>query len=111
MFAWFFLSALYMQMVLGFTPMQIGLAFLPSNLIMAIFSLGISAKLVMRFGFRRPLAGGLMLAALGLLLFARAPVDGTLLRDVLPGLLLLGLAADIAFNPVRMAAMSDVPQT
>ena len=111
MFAWFFLSALYMQMVLGFTPMQIGLAFLPSNLIMAIFSLGISAKLVMRFGFRKPLAGGLMLAALGLLLFARAPVDGTLLRDVLPGMLLLGLGAGIAFNPVLMAAMSDVPQT
>ena len=52
MFAWFFLSALYMQLVLGYTPMQVGLAFLPANLIMAAFSLGLSAKLVMRFGIR-----------------------------------------------------------
>ena len=56
MFAWFFLSALYMQLVLGYTPLQVGLAFLPSNLIMGAFSLGLSAKLVMRFGIRRPLA-------------------------------------------------------
>jgi MFS family permease len=111
MFAWFFLSALYMQLVLGFTPMQIGLAFLPANLIMAVFSIGLSAKLVMRFGLRRPLAVGLLLAATGLLLFARAPVDGTLVRDVLPGMLLLGLGAGIAFNPVLMAAMDGVPHT
>ena len=111
MFSWFFLSALYMQQVLGFTPFRIGMAFLPANLIMAVFSLGISARLVMRFGLRAPLAGGLLLAAVGLLLFARAPVDGTLLRDVLPGMLLLGLGAGIAFNPVLMAAMSEVPHT
>ncbi|HEV2322176.1 MAG TPA: DHA2 family efflux MFS transporter permease subunit [Gammaproteobacteria bacterium] len=111
MFAWFFLSALYMQQVLGFSPFQIGMAFLPANLIMAAFSLGISAKLVMRYGLRLPLAGGLLLAAAGLLLFSRAPLDGTLVRDVLPGMLLLGLGAGIAFNPVLMAAMSEVPQT
>ena len=111
MFAWFFLSALYMQLVLGFTPLQIGLAFVPSNLIMAIFSLGISAKLVMRFGFRKPLAAGLALAAAGLLLFSRTPVHGTMVRDVLPGMVLLGLGAGIAFNPILMAAMSDVPET
>ena len=45
MFAWFFVSALYMQRVLGYSPMQVGLAFLPSNLIMAAFSLVISAKM------------------------------------------------------------------
>jgi len=56
MFAWFFISALYMQLVLGYSAMQIGLAFLPANLIMAAFSLGLSAKLVMRFGIRLPLA-------------------------------------------------------
>ncbi len=110
MFSWFFLSALYMQLVLGFTPMQIGMAFLPSNLIMAVMSLGFSAKLVMRFGIKRPMFIGLLLAAAGLLLFARAPVDGTLMRDVLPGMLLLGLGAGIAFNPVLMAAMSDVKE-
>ncbi|MDB5800095.1 MAG: drug resistance transporter, EmrB/QacA subfamily [Rhodocyclales bacterium] len=108
MFAWFFISALYMQLVLGYTPLQVGLGFLPSNLIMAAFSLGISAKLVMRFGVRSPLAVGLLLAAVGLVLFARAPVDGRFLVDVLPGMLLLGLGAGIAFNPLLLAAMSDV---
>jgi hypothetical protein len=108
MFAWFFLSALYMQLVLGYPPMKVGLAFLPSNLIMAAFSLGLSAKIVMRFGIRAPLAVGLLLAAGGLLLFARAPVHGTLVTDVLPGMLLLGLGAGMAFNPVLMAAMSEV---
>ena len=60
MFAWFFLSALYLQLVLGYSPLQVGLAFLPANLIMAVFSLGISAKLVMRFGIRRPLVAGML---------------------------------------------------
>jgi EmrB/QacA subfamily drug resistance transporter len=91
MFAWFFLSALYLQLVLGYSPLQVGLAFLPANLIMGFFSLGISAKLVMRFGIRAPLAAGLGLAAAGLLLFARAPVDGNFIVDVLPSMILLGL--------------------
>ena len=62
MFAWFFLSALYLQLVLGYSPLQVGLAFLPANLIMGAFSIGLSAKLVLRFGFRPPLAVGLGLA-------------------------------------------------
>ena len=52
MFAWFFLSALYLQLVLGYSPLQVGLAFLPGNLIMGIFSVGLSAKLVMKYGIR-----------------------------------------------------------
>jgi len=108
MFAWFFISALYMQLVLNYTPMQIGLAFLPANVIMAVFSLGLSAKIVMRFGIRKPLAAGLWLAAVGLALFARAPVNGSFVVDVLPGMMLLGLGAGMAFNPVLLAAMSEV---
>ncbi len=108
MFAWFFLSALYLQLVLDYSPLQVGLAFLPANLIMGAFSIGLSAKLVMRFGFRAPLATGLTLAALGLVLFARAPVDGSFVVDVLPSMILLGFGAGIAFNPVLLAAMSDV---
>jgi EmrB/QacA subfamily drug resistance transporter len=107
MFAWFFISALYLQLVLGYSPMQVGLAFLPANLIMGAFSLGLSAKLVMRFGIRGPLAAGLLLGAAGLALFARAPADGTFVLDVLPGMVLLGLGSGIAFNPVLLAAMSD----
>jgi MFS family permease len=111
MFAWFFLSALYLQQVLDYTPMQVGLAFLPANLIMGAFSLGLSAKLVMRFGIRRPMAAGLLLAALGLMLFARAPVDGRFILDVLPSMVLLGIGAGMAFNPVLLAAMNDVEQS
>ena len=108
MFAWFFLSALYLQLVLGYSPLQVGLAFLPGNLIMGVLSIGLSARLVMRFGIKLPLATGLGFAALGLLLFARAPVDGTFVVDVLPAMILLGLGAGMAFNPVLLAAMSDV---
>jgi EmrB/QacA subfamily drug resistance transporter len=108
MFAWFFMSALYLQLVLGYSPLQVGLAFLPANLIMGALSVGLSAKLVMRFGIKRPLATGLLFAAAGLLLFARAPVGGTFAVDVLPSMILLGIGAGIAFNPVLLAAMSDV---
>jgi EmrB/QacA subfamily drug resistance transporter len=108
MFAWFFLSALYLQRVLGYSPLQVGMAFLPANLIMGAFSLGLSAKLVMRFGIRSPLAMGLLLSAVGLVLFARAPVDGTFAVDVLPSMILLGFGAGMAFNPMLLASMSDV---
>ena len=111
MFAWFFLSALYLQQVLGYSPLQVGLSFLPANLIMGAFSLGLSAKLVMRFGIRLPLATGLSLAAVGLALFVRAPVDGHFVVDVLPSMILLGFGAGMAFNPVLLAAMSDVEPT
>src|SRR5205823_6783948 len=108
MFALFFLSALYLQLVLGYSPLQVGLAFLPANLIMGAFSLGLSAKLVMRFGIKKPLAVGLLVAAVGLVLFVRAPVQGHFVVDVLPSMILLGFGAGTAFNPVLLAAMSDV---
>jgi EmrB/QacA subfamily drug resistance transporter len=108
LFAWFFISALYMQRLLNYSAMQVGLAFLPANIIMAAFSLGLSAKLVTRFGIRAPLSFGLLVAAGGLLLFARAPAGGGFLLDVLPGMVLMGLGAGVAFNPVLLAAMSDV---
>ena len=108
MFAWFFLTALYLQLVLGYSPLEVGLAFLPGNLIMGALSLGLSARLVLRYGIRTPLVAGLSMAGVGLLLFARAPVDGSFVVDVLPGMILLGIGAGIAFNPVLLAAMSDV---
>jgi EmrB/QacA subfamily drug resistance transporter len=108
MFAWFFLTALYLQLVLGYSPLQVGLAFLPGNLVMGAMSIGLSAKLVLRFGIRPPLTAGLLFACVGLLLLARAPVDGNFATDVLPSMILLGLGAGMAFNPVLLAAMSDV---
>ena len=110
MFAWFFISALYLQLVLGYDALKVGLAFIPADLVMAAFSVSWSAKIVARFGLRAPAAVGLLLAAAGLALFARAPVSGTFMLDVLPGMILLGFGAGIAFNPVLLAAMSDVSQ-
>jgi MFS family permease len=108
MFAWFFLAALYLQLVLGYDPLHVGLAFLPANLIMGAFSLGLSARLVIRFGVRVPIAVGMSFVAVGLVLFARAPVDGSFLVDVLPSMIVLGIGVGMAMNPVLMAAMSDV---
>ncbi len=108
MFAWFFISALYLQLVLGYSPLEVGLAFLPANLIMGAFSLGLSARLVMRFGIRAPAATGLLIAGVGLVLFSRAPVGGSFVVDVLPSMILLAIGAGMAFNPLLLAAMSDV---
>jgi EmrB/QacA subfamily drug resistance transporter len=108
MFAWFFMTALYLQLVLDYTPLQIGLAFLPGNVIMGILSIGLSAKLVMRYGIKKPLTTGLLLASAGLALLVRAPVEGSFVVDVLPSMILLGLGAGMAFNPVLLAAMGDV---
>jgi len=107
MFAWFFMSALYLGKVLHYNALHVGLAFLPTSLIMGAFSLGLSARLVMRFGIRRPLVVGLLVAGAGLLLFVRAPVGGSFWVDVLPSTILLGIGAGAAFNPVLLAAMSD----
>ncbi|MGH3671571.1 MAG: DHA2 family efflux MFS transporter permease subunit [Pseudonocardiaceae bacterium] len=108
MFGWFFLSALYLQLVWGYSPLAVGLAFLPANLIMGVFSLGLSERIVLRYGIRAPLATGVLLMAASLALFARAPVEGSYAIDVLPGMILLGLGMGISFNPLLLAAMSEV---
>lgn len=108
MFAWFFLSALYMQLILHYSPLQVGLAFLPANLIMAAFSISLSAKLVGRFGIKKPLTVGLVLAGIGLLSFMFSPVQGGFVTAVLPGMLLIGIGAGMGFNPVLLAAMDGI---
>jgi EmrB/QacA subfamily drug resistance transporter len=108
MFGWFFLMALYLQRVLGYSPLEVGLAFLPATLVMGTGSIAVSDRLVMRFGVKPPLAVGLTFFALGLLLFARAPVDGSFVVDVLPGMIVMGLGGGITFNPLLLAAMGDV---
>lgn len=108
MFAWFFLCALYLQFVLGYDALTVGLAFLPGNAVMAVLSLGISAKVVMRYGIRVPIAVGLGMVGMGLLLLARAPIGGHYVTDVLPSMVLLGVGAGLALNPTLLASMSDV---
>ena len=109
LFAWFFFSALYLQVDLGYSPVRVGLAFLPASLLMAVASLRLSARLVGRLGLRIPLIGGLILAAAGLALLARAPVSGDYASDVLPAMLLFGLAGGMVLNPLLLAATNDVP--
>ena len=108
LFATFFFSALYLQQVLGYSPLQVGLAYLPSTVVWGAVSLFLSDKAVMRFGIKPPLIGGMLVMTAGVLLFARAPVDGSFALDILPSMLLQGFGAGIAFNPILLAAMSDV---
>jgi EmrB/QacA subfamily drug resistance transporter len=108
MFAWFFLSALYMQQILGYSPLEVGLAYLPGTVLWGSASLFLSDRLVLRFGIKPPLVAGLGLMTIGLTLLARAPVDGNWAVDVLASTLAIGLGAGIAFNPILLAAMSDV---
>jgi MFS family permease len=111
MFAWFVITALYLQRVLGYDPLQVGLAFIPADLVMAVFSVSLSAKLVMKLGIRTPLWTGLFIAAVGLALIAVAPVDGRYVIHVLPGMMLLGVGAGMAFNPLLLAAMNDATES
>ena len=106
MFGLFFLGALYLQLVLGYDPLEVGLAFLPATLIMGTLSLGFTDKINMRFGPRRVLIPTLLFLVAGLLLFARAPVDGDYFRDVFPVMVLLGLGAGLSFPALMMLAMS-----
>jgi EmrB/QacA subfamily drug resistance transporter len=106
MFGMFFLGALYMQQILGYDPLEVGLAFLPATLVMGTLSLGYSEKLIMRFGPRAMLIPGMVLIGVALLLFARTPVDGVYLADVLPPMLLIGVGIGISFPSLMTVAMS-----
>jgi len=108
MFGMFFLGSLYLQRVLGFTPLEIGLAFLPLTAIIGVLSLGFSARLNLRFGPRATLIPGLAAVAAGLLYFSRIPVDGSYLADVLPSMVLIGIGAGLSFPSLMSLAMSGV---
>jgi EmrB/QacA subfamily drug resistance transporter len=106
MFAMFFLGSLYLQRVLHFDALQIGLAFLPVTLVMGTLSLRYSERLVMRFGPRATLPPGMVGIGLGLAWLARVPVHGSYVVDVLPGLLVLGVGIGVAFPSLMTLAMS-----
>jgi MFS family permease len=108
LFSYFFFSALYLQLVLEYTPLEVGLAYLPGTIVWGAASLFLSDRLVMRYGIKPPLLGGLALMVVTLLLLMRTPVDGSWALDVLPATITLGLGAGIAFNPILLAAMSGV---
>jgi EmrB/QacA subfamily drug resistance transporter len=111
MFGWFFFSALYLQLILGYSPLEVGFAFLPSTLVWGASSLWLSDKLIMRLGIKTPMLIGFSLFVIGLLLYARVPVDGNYFMDVFPGMIIMGFAGGITFNPILLAAMGDVEPT
>jgi EmrB/QacA subfamily drug resistance transporter len=106
MFGMFFLGALYLQRVLGYSALDVGLAFLPTTLVMGSLSLGFSEKLIMRFGPRTTLIPGVCLVVVALLLFARTPVDANYLTDLLPPFLLIGVGVGTSFPAIMTLAMS-----
>jgi EmrB/QacA subfamily drug resistance transporter len=105
-FGMFFLGALYLQRVLRYDAIEVGLAFLPVALGIAALSLRVAAKSMVRFGAKSTLIGGLTLVAAGLLLFRRAPTDASYLTDLLPAMLLLGVGAGLVFPALMTLAMS-----
>jgi EmrB/QacA subfamily drug resistance transporter len=106
MFAMFFLGALYLQEVLGYDPLQVGLAFLPSTLVMGAMSLRYSERLQMRFGPKGTLLPAIVSIFAGLLLFARTPVDGNYITDLVPPMVLIGLGAGTGFPALMSLSMS-----
>jgi EmrB/QacA subfamily drug resistance transporter len=106
MFGIFFLGALYLQRVLGYGPLAIGLSFLPVCVLMGTLSVRYCDVLVTRFGARRTMIPGLVLITLGLALFTRAPVDGSYVTYVLPPMVLMGIGAGICFPALMTLAMS-----
>ena len=106
MFSMFFLGALYLQQIRGYDAFGVGLAFLPATIVMGTMSLKFAEPLAMRFGPRNTLAAGMAFIGIGLLLFARSPVDATYAVDILPPMLMLGLGAGMGFPSLMTLAMS-----
>ncbi|WIY01535.1 MFS transporter [Amycolatopsis mongoliensis] len=103
-----FVTALYLQQVLGLDALRTGVAFLPVPLVIAVASLGFADKLAARLGPRTVLLSGLGLVIVGLLLLTRVSVAGSYFADVLPPLLVMGLGAGAAIPALMGLAMSDV---
>jgi Na+/melibiose symporter-like transporter len=106
MFGMFFLGSLYLERVLGYDAVEIGLAFLPVSLGIGALSLLVSPRLNVRFGPRRVLIPALLPIIAGLVLFARVPVDASYVSDILPAMVLFGVGAGLAFPAMATLAMT-----
>ena len=106
MFGMFFLGALYLQRILGYDPLEVGLAFLPSTIVMGTMSLKLSGPLAMRYGPKAMLLVSLVSIGLGLLLFSLTPVDATYVTQVMPATILIGIGAGLGFPSLMGLAMS-----
>jgi EmrB/QacA subfamily drug resistance transporter len=111
MFGVFFMGSLYLQQVLHYDALEIGLAFLPTTIVMGTLSLRYSQPLIMRVGAQRTLVPGLVMIALGLALFTQAPVHASYLTAILPTVLLLGAGVGVAFPSLMTLAMSGATES
>jgi EmrB/QacA subfamily drug resistance transporter len=111
LFGMFFLGVLYLQEILGYDALETGLAFLPTTIVMGTLSVRYSEPLIMRFGARTTLLPGLVLIAAGLALFARAPIDGSYVVDVLPSAILIGAGVGSSFPALMTLSMSGATQS
>ena len=107
LFAMFFFNTLYVQRVLGFSPLQAGLAFLPVTVGIGIGA-GLSQVAVKRLGVRTTSIIGMSIATVGMLLLLTTSADGTYLADVLPGLIPISIGMGLTFVPVTLLATSGV---
>ena len=108
MFGMFFLGALFLQRVLGFTSLEVGLAYLPVTGLIGLLSLGFSAKLNLRFGPRATLLPGLSLVGLGLLYLSQVSAGGSYWSEVMPAMVLIGAGAGLSFPSLMSLAMGGV---
>jgi EmrB/QacA subfamily drug resistance transporter len=111
MFGMFFLGALYMQQILGYDPLQVGLAYLPMTVVMGTMSFRFTGQLNLRFGPQATLVPAMGFVLAGLLLLARTPVDATYVRDLLPPMILTGLGAGLGFPSLMTLAMSGTAES
>jgi EmrB/QacA subfamily drug resistance transporter len=111
MFGMFFLGALYMQQILGYDPLQVGLAYLPMTVVMGTMSFRFTGHLNLRFGPKATLVPAMGFVLAGLLLLARTPVDATYVRDPLPPMILIGLGAGLGFPSLMTLAMSGATES
>jgi EmrB/QacA subfamily drug resistance transporter len=107
MFAMFFFNTLYIQQVLGFGPLKAGVAFLPFTA-GVMLSAGLASGLAPRIGVRPVAAAGMVLTVVGMILFARMPVDGSYAVDVLPGMILGSLGMGAIFMPLTLVATTGL---
>jgi EmrB/QacA subfamily drug resistance transporter len=106
MFGMFFLGSLYLERVLGYSALEIGLAFMPVTIFMGTLSVRYTEPLISRFGAKRMVLAGMTLITVGLLLFTRTPVDGSYLENLLAPMILFGTGAGLAFPALMTVAMS-----
>jgi EmrB/QacA subfamily drug resistance transporter len=111
MFGMFFLGALYMQQILGYDPLQVGLAYLPMTVVMGTMSFRFTGQLNLRFGAEATLVPAMGFVLAGLLLLARTPVDATYVRDLLLPMILIGLGAGLGFPSLMTLAMSGATES